>query len=80
MRFITKIYADRIFVFVHLNDGTVVNVRRDKFPRLRNATVDAVRSYELLADGTAVHWPDIDEDISLDGFLRNAAYVTRPQS
>ena len=40
------------------------------FPRLSRATKGQLESYELLGDGEGIHWPEIDEDLSVDGLLR----------
>lgn len=40
------------------------------FPRLIAATKDQLTNYELLGDGEGIHWPDIDEDLSVAGLLR----------
>lgn len=60
---------------VTLADGRVVSVPVDWFPRLAHATAAEREDYELLGDGTGVHWPQIDEDISVDGLLAGKASV-----
>jgi hypothetical protein len=50
---------------VHLEDGRRLTVPLEWFPRLRDATAEQRRRYELLGGGRAVHWPEIDEDISV---------------
>jgi hypothetical protein len=37
--------------------------------RLAEATPEQREHYEIIGDGTGVHWPDIDEDISVEGML-----------
>jgi uncharacterized protein DUF2442 len=39
------------------------------FPRLRDAPQADRANYELYADGYAIHWPTLDEDISIPGLL-----------
>ena len=41
-----------------------------KFPRLLHATPVQLHNYELLGDGEGIHWPDVDEDLSVAGLLR----------
>lgn len=53
----------------------VLLVQRDRFERIRKATTEQLQRYELLADGSAVHWPAIDEDLSIDGLLRHGMLV-----
>lgn len=53
----------------NLADGRVITVPLAWYPRLLHATPDERGRWELLADGRHVHWPDIDEDLSVDGLL-----------
>ncbi|WP_390937069.1 DUF2442 domain-containing protein [Parapedobacter soli] len=43
-----------------------------QYPRLKGATGDQLRNYQLIGKGTGVHWPYVDEDLSLKGFLKNS--------
>ena len=59
------------------DDMTVSLVDRRKiivplvwFPRLTAATKNQLINYALLGDGEGIHWPDIDEDLSVAGLLR----------
>ena len=42
------------------------------FPRLSQATQKQLANWELLGDGEGIHWPDIDEDLSVVGLLFKA--------
>ena len=55
---------------VKLVDGRTVSVPLQWFPRLRGATPAQLKNFELLAEGEGIHWPDIDEDLSVAGLLR----------
>lgn len=57
---------------VSLADGRKVAVPLVWFPRLANATKDQLKHYELLGDGEGIHWPEIDEDLSVIGLLRGS--------
>jgi hypothetical protein len=50
---------------VHLEDGRSLTVPLEWFPRLRDATHAERSHYEIVGRGVAIHWPDIDEDISV---------------
>ena len=54
---------------VELVDGRVLLVPLAWFPRLLNATPDARNKWVLLGDGEGIHWPDADEDLSVEGLL-----------
>jgi hypothetical protein len=54
---------------VGLADGRVITVPLVWFPRLLHATTAARSKWELLGDGEGIHWPEADEDLSIDGLL-----------
>ena len=57
-------------IIVSLVDGRKVTVPLVWFSRLSRATKTQLENYELLGDGEGIHWPDIDEDLSVAGLLR----------
>jgi hypothetical protein len=57
-------------LIVVLADGRRVAVPLAWFPRLLRATPDQRGNFEILGDGVGVHWPDVDEDLSVAGLLR----------
>lgn len=62
-------------LLVSLKDGRSVSVPLAWFPRLAHADAQARANYELLGDGEGIHWPSIDEDISVIGLLAGRASV-----
>lgn len=63
---------DDDMMHVSLADGRVVSVPIVWFPRLSNATRAERENYELSPAGIGIHWPDIDEDLSVAGLLAGA--------
>jgi hypothetical protein len=57
-------------IIAHLADGRVVSVPLEWSWRLKDATAEQRAHWEIIGDGQGVHWPDVDEDISVDGMLR----------
>jgi hypothetical protein len=55
---------------VQLVDGRTISVPLVWFPRLLHATNEQRANFEVFGDGEGIHWPDIDEDISVAGLLR----------
>jgi hypothetical protein len=55
---------------VVLVDGRRISAPLAWFPRLLRATPAARGNYELLGEGLGIHWPDVDEDLSVAGLLR----------
>lgn len=57
-------------LIVLLADGFKVSFPLVWFPRLLHATPDQRRNFELLGEGEGIHWPALDEDLSVAGLLR----------
>jgi hypothetical protein len=56
-------------IIARLLDGRTISVPLAWSWRLSKATLEQRSNYEIIGDGQGVHWPDIDEDISVDGML-----------
>ena len=52
---------------VSLSDGRVIATPLEWYPRLVEATPDQLANVELSIAG--IHWPDLDEDINVEGLL-----------
>jgi len=61
-----------------LSDGRSIAVPLGWFPRLRHGTQAERNKYELSLAG--VHWPDLDEDISVEGLLAGEKSGESPES
>lgn len=61
-------------LIVSLVDGRKVSVPLAWFPGLANATKKQLSNWELLGDGQGIHWPDIDEDLSVSGLLKGTHF------
>ncbi len=55
---------------VVLADGREVSAPLAWFPRLVNATASERNHWRLIGGGIGIHWPDVDEDISIASLLR----------
>jgi hypothetical protein len=56
-------------VCLRLTDDREIRFPAAKNRRLRQATPAQLGSVELICDGTGLHWPDLDEDLSVQGIL-----------
>jgi hypothetical protein len=54
---------------VGLSDGRTIVAPLVWYPRLLHGTIDERAKWELNGGGTGVHWPQLDEDISVEGLL-----------
>ena len=55
---------------VVLQDARVVSVPLGWYPRLAEGTPAERRQWELIGPGIGIHWPALDEDISIEALLR----------
>ena len=56
-------------VIIDLSDGRTVTAPLAWYPRLLHGTARERRNWRLIAGGEGVHWPDLDEDLSVEGLL-----------
>jgi Protein of unknown function (DUF2442) len=52
-----------------LSDGRSVSAPLSWYPRLLYGTVEERSHWRLIGQGQGVHWPDLDEDISVENLL-----------
>ena len=57
-------------LIVHLIDGRTIIVPLAWYPRLLDASAEQRTDYRLLEDGEYIHWPQVDEDLTVAGLLR----------
>jgi len=63
---------DEEMMHVLLTDGRRISVPILWFPVLREATPDQRTKYEIGGGGTSLHWPELDEDLSVAGLVAGA--------
>jgi Protein of unknown function (DUF2442) len=55
---------------VELADGRTLSVPLTWYPRLWHGTSEERAHWRLIGSGQGIHWPDLDEDISVEGLLQ----------
>lgn len=60
---------DENSMWVDLTDGRSLGIPLAWFPRLLAATPEQRAAYEISGGGAGLHWPELDEDISVAGLL-----------
>lgn len=60
---------DNVTMQVTFTDGRVLCVPLSWSPLLRDATPEQRANYEIGGGGVSLHWPDIDEDLSIAGLM-----------
>jgi hypothetical protein len=57
-------------LIVELHDGRSVSVPLEWYPRLAHGSPGERQQWELIGPGVGIHWPALDEDISVGGLLQ----------
>ena len=58
---------------VDLVDGRSISVPLGWYPRLSHGTAKERKSWRLIAQGEGIHWPELDEDVSVENLLAGRA-------
>ncbi|MFQ5913115.1 MAG: DUF2442 domain-containing protein [Nitrospinota bacterium] len=66
-------------IIAHLADGRVISVPLAWSWRLSEATPAQRANFRLIGTGQGVHWPEVDEDISIEGMLHGVP-APRPKA
>ena len=56
-------------VVVDLTDGRTVSAPLAWYPRLLRGTLEERDNWRLIGSGEGIHWPDLDEDLSIDSLI-----------
>ena len=67
---IIEVTFDVDMLAVFLSDGREIRVPLEWFPMLRDASPEERLHWRLIGKGIGIHWPGLDEDLSLEGLLR----------
>ncbi len=60
------------FLRISLADGRELAAPLAWFPRLRDASEQQRRDWRFIGRGSGIHWPTLDEDISVASLLRRS--------
>jgi hypothetical protein len=66
---------------ITLNTGFVIRTHLSSFRNLKKGAKGKILNYKIVARGTGIHWPSLDEDLSLKSFLKDELLkVVKPSS
>jgi hypothetical protein len=65
---------DDVSMHVTFTDSRVLIVPLAWFPLLRDATPQQRANFQICGGGVSLHWPDIDEDLSIAGLMAGVDY------
>jgi len=66
---VTKVWYESGFVCLLLADRKEIRFPVDLNRKLRSASIDQLKNIEIICNGTGLHWPDLDEDLSVSGII-----------
>jgi hypothetical protein len=66
---VTSVSIERGRISANLADGRVISIPLEWSPRLASASAEQRANYRILGNGEGIHWPEVDEDLSVEGML-----------
>jgi hypothetical protein len=66
----TRVWISGRVVFIELTDGRQIGFPAARFKLLCNASDEQLKQVTLRANGTALRWEELDEDISVSGIVQ----------
>ncbi len=66
---IGKVWFNDRFIFVQTDSGHVIGNPIEWFARLKNASSEQRKHFEIGPSGESIHWEAIGEDLSLESFF-----------
>ncbi len=58
---------------VILNNGKILESKLSHYPKLKEATEQQLEKWQLISNGIGISWKDLDEDLSVKGFIHQVA-------
>ena len=73
----SRAWTDDDYLWLQLTDGRQLAVPLAYYPRLLHATAEQRARVEMSGGGSGLHWPDVDEELSVEGLLHGIPDQTR---
>jgi hypothetical protein len=65
------IHPELDLITIYLNTKAVLSQNISSYRLLKGAETSQLLQFELIGEGIGIHWPLLDEDLSLRGFLQD---------
>lgn len=75
-----SVHFDEEMLVVDLMDGRTISVPITWYPRLWYGNPKERNNFLIIGDGSYIHWPDLDEDLSISGILAGKQSGESPES
>jgi hypothetical protein len=56
-------------IIVEMTNGKIIETSINDYPNLRKGTKNQINNFEIKGGGRWIHWEELDEDLSAEGFL-----------
>lgn len=70
---IVKVEISNDLLTAYLNDERIISIPLKRFQKLHSifhsTNSDLLKNYRISSSGYGIHWPDLDEDVSIKAFL-----------
>jgi hypothetical protein len=66
---VSKVWHKNGMICMLMSDNKEIRFPVEKNNKLKNATVKERNNIEIICGGTGLHWPDLDEDLSVIGII-----------
>jgi hypothetical protein len=77
---ITNVLVTDDTLAVDLEDGRTISVPLSWYPRLVYGTAEERAHFQISGAGYGIHWPDLDEDIGIEGLMLGKKSTESPAS
>lgn len=76
----TRVWVSGRIVFVELTDGRQIGFPAARFKLLSKASDEQLKNVTLRANGTALRWEELDEDITVSGVVEGRFQLPLPMA
>ena len=67
---INSVWFSGTNIYVKMSDGKVIESPIQSYPNLSKGTLKQINNFEIKGGGRWIHWEELDEDLSVEGFLQ----------
>jgi hypothetical protein len=69
MTTIKSVWFNNGNISVEMSDGRIIETPINNYPNLSKGTTKQINNYQIKENGRWIHWEELDEDLSAEGFL-----------
>lgn len=66
---VRKVWFDDTYMWLNLNDGRILEIPKNWFPKLEHASSQDLNQYQFIGNGVGIYWDALDEDIDVGNLL-----------